>query len=222
MAVLDAYEEEHLERLLRVGTCLAMCGYGAQVGALAATARAFRTDAQLWGAHARFRGPMGRTALMHTAYEGDLPRIWFLLERGADVEAMEAEFGDTALMLACSAGQSETVRLLVERGGANVNAARTTDGPTALMSASQKGNLEIVRFLVERGGATVNAARTTDGTTALMWASMKGHPEIVRFLVERGGANVNAAKTTDGATALMRASQKGNIETAFILVELGA
>ncbi len=42
--------EHHLERvdrLLRVGTCLAMCGYGAQVGALAATARAFRADAQL-------------------------------------------------------------------------------------------------------------------------------------------------------------------------------
>ena len=52
MAALDVNEEERMERLLRVGTCLAMCGYGAQVGQLAATARAFRADAQLWGAHA--------------------------------------------------------------------------------------------------------------------------------------------------------------------------
>ncbi len=62
-----AANELHLERLLRVGTCLAECGYGAQVGQLAARARAFRADAQLWEAHARHGGPKGRTCLMHAA-----------------------------------------------------------------------------------------------------------------------------------------------------------
>ena len=78
-----------MERLLRVGTCLAMCGYGAQVGALAATARAFRADAQLWGAHARHRGPKGRTRLMYAAKTGNVSRILFLLERGAEMEVQQ-------------------------------------------------------------------------------------------------------------------------------------
>ena len=66
-AALKHAEELRMERLLRVGTCLAECGYGAQVGQLAAAARAFRGDAQLWAAHARYRGPKGRTPLMHAA-----------------------------------------------------------------------------------------------------------------------------------------------------------
>ena len=115
MAALDAYEEEHLERLLRVGTCLAMCGYGAQVAQLAGTARAFRADAQLWGAQARHKGLRGRTALMHAALIDDVHRIQFLVERGAEVEAVDAVFGETALMLACEYGHLETARFLVER-----------------------------------------------------------------------------------------------------------
>jgi hypothetical protein len=53
MAALDTLDEERMERLLRVATCLAECGYGTQVGQLAATARAFRGDAQLWTAQAQ-------------------------------------------------------------------------------------------------------------------------------------------------------------------------
>ena len=188
-------EELRMERLLRIATCLAECGYGAQVGQLAATARAFRADAQLWAAHVNYRGPRMRTLLTHAALTGDVGRIEFLLERGAYVEATN-ERGSTALMFACHAGHCEAARVLVERAGASVNAARTTDGKTALMWASQEGHLEIVRYLVERGGANVNAARTDDGMTALMFASHYGHLEIVRCLMERGGANVNAARTT--------------------------
>ena len=86
MAALDAHEEERLERLLRVGTCLAMCGYGAQVGQLAATARAFRADAQLWGAHARHRGSKGRTALMFAAENGRTDCVRLLMDCGSNKE----------------------------------------------------------------------------------------------------------------------------------------
>jgi ankyrin repeat protein len=229
-AVRKHSEEEHLERLLRVGTCLAQCGYGAQVGQLAACARAFRADAQLWTAHARHRGPTGCTALMHAAYTGNVDRIQFLVERGADeeaattVEVPDSDFaaGTTVLMLACKEGHCEAVRSLVECCGADVNAGRTTDGKTALMWACQNGHLETARYLVERCGASVNAALTDDGSTALMWASEIGHLEIMRFLVERGGANANAARTTDGHTALMMwACEKGHLEIVRILVERG-
>ena len=214
-----AARELHLERLLRVGTCLAQCGYGAQVAQLAGTARAFRGDAQLWAAHARHRGRRGRTHLMQAACVGNAPRLLFLLEGGADVEAVETEFGSTALHWACGAGRSETARLLVERGGANVNAAQTTEGGTALMYACELGLLGTVRFLVQRGGASVDAARTTNGVTALMCASDFGYLEIVRFLVEQGGANVNSATTTFGDTSLMWACRAGSLEIVRFLVE---
>ena len=193
-------QDLHMERLLRVATCLAAAGHGAQVAPLAACARALRADAQLWAAHARHRGPRGRTALMHAALTGSVARIVFLLERGADVDAATRNRGRTALLLACRRGHCEAARVLVERGGANVNAVSIADGRTALMWASAGGHLEIVRNLVDRGGANVNAATTDDGMTALMLASWKGHLEIVHFLVERGGANVNAAMTSHGKT----------------------
>ena len=121
-----------MERLLRVGTCLAECGYGAQVGQLAGTARAFRADAQLWAAHARHRGPKGRTLLIHAAFTANVDRIVFLLKCGADVEAVTNK-GGTALRVACQESHCEAARVLVECGGANVNAARNADGKTALM-----------------------------------------------------------------------------------------
>ena len=219
MTTRSVAAREHLERLLRVGTCLAESGYGAQVGQLAACARAFRADAQLWTAYARHRGPSGRTTLMHAAQMGSMGRIQFLVEHGADVEAATtaevqgSDFaaGTTVLMLACKEGRCEAVHFLVEDGHANVNAARTTDGKTALMWASQNGHLETARFLVGLCGANVNAM-TTEGQTVLMWASQEGHLGIVRFLVEHGGANVNAAGTTDGHTALMSACELGHLE----------
>ena len=104
MSALNHAAERRLERLLRIATCLAECGYGAQVGQLAATARAFRADAQLWAAHARHRGPKGRTLLMHAALTGSVVRIEFLLERGADVEAVDPTFGHCAV--ACVPGRA--------------------------------------------------------------------------------------------------------------------
>ena len=222
MATRGAAAREHLERLLRVATCLAMCGYGAQVGQLAGAARAFYSDAQVWAALVHHRGKRGRrTHLMHAAYMGSAARVQYLLDRGAAVDAVTLS-GATALMMASDGGHLETVRCLVERGSANVNAARAADGHTSLMWASEKGHMETARFLVERGGANVNAAMTSNGTTALLLASQNGHLETVRFLVERGGANVNAAKTTDGRTALMMASKCGHLQFVRFLLQHGA
>ena len=210
--------EGHLERLLRVATCLAACGYAAQVGALAGTARAFYDDAQVWGAQARHRGASGRTHLMHAAWSGNTARVQFLLGRGVAVDAREAR-GGTAQTAACHNGHLETARYLVECGGASVNAAMI-NGVTALMAGCFFGHLETVRFLVERGGASVNAAMI-DGTTALLSASCMGHLGIARYLVEHGGTNVDAARTADGTTALLFASYFGYTEIVRCLVERG-
>lgn len=75
----------HMERLLRVVTCVAASGHRAAVAPFLAASRAFYADAQLWAELARHRGPGGRTRLMHAAMQGEVARVQFLLERGVEV-----------------------------------------------------------------------------------------------------------------------------------------
>ena len=182
-----AQYEDHVERVLNIATCLALRGYGEAVAHMTSMAHAFRTDITLWNVHKAYRGPRGRTLLMHAASTGDVARARFLLERGAAASVSDAR-GASALGLACTGGHLECVLHLVELGGAAVSAASPLDGTTALMLACQNGHAETVRDLVEHGGAAVNAAQTDDGMTALMLASLNRHLETSRFLVERGGA----------------------------------
>ena len=65
------------------------------------------------------------------------------------MNASKAEFGLTALMLACSHGHLDVVRELY-RKGANVNAT-TMQNCTPLVYASRKGHFDIARFLVLQG-----------------------------------------------------------------------
>jgi ankyrin repeat protein len=55
--------------------------------------------------------PAGHTPLHEAAYNGDLPLIRLLLERGADRTARTGE-GETALQIAAKQGRHEAVRLL--------------------------------------------------------------------------------------------------------------
>ena len=229
-AALSRAAQRRMERLLRVATCLAESGYGAQVARLAACARALRADAQLWAAHARHRCPQGHTPLMQAARVGSVDRVLFLLECGANVEATGSADGETALMAACAKGRYEAVRALVERGGANVNAASSCRrGYTALMyttfgdECEDAKYLRIARYLVERGAANVNASIASDftGETALMMASCAGKLEMVRLLVQHG-ASVNAACVDSVMTAVMFASQEGYLEVVRFLIEHGA
>ncbi len=130
-----------------MATCLAMRGYGAQVGQLAGTARAFHGDAQVWAAQVHHRGARGRTHLMHAALVGSAARVQYLLDMGAAANAATVR-GWTALMWACDTGQLETVRCLVESGGANVNAATTDTGKTTLMLASDDNDYDLICLLL--------------------------------------------------------------------------
>lgn len=77
----------------------------------------------------------GRTPLMLAAFRGDAAAVVNLLERGADVNARDAD-GDTALMFAAFRGHALVVALLLQYG-ANVY-ARARNGWTA-RKAAQSG-----------------------------------------------------------------------------------
>ena len=92
-------------------------------------------------------------ALIGAAETGNVSLVKWILDEGADVNAMVD--GYTALMLASKQGNTKTVKLLLDKG-ADVN-AKNNDGSTALMLASKQGNTKIVELL-RKAGADVNAA----------------------------------------------------------------
>src|SRR5690606_4588657 len=109
-----------------------------------------------------------------------------LLERGADPNAVESFRGQTALMWAAGAGNTQTIDLLVEHG-ADVDAASSA-GFTALLFAVREARLAAVEALIGHG-ADVDAV-APDGTSALNVAILNAHYEVASVL-PAGGADPN-------------------------------
>jgi ankyrin repeat protein len=76
------------------------------------------------GAHVESANAEGETALMVVARSGNLEAARVLLQRRADVNAVEQWGGQTALMWATARQHPDMVRLLI-KSGANVNARAT-------------------------------------------------------------------------------------------------
>jgi ankyrin repeat protein len=122
----------------------------------------------------------------------------------------ENSLRDTSLMWACSNGNLEVIKYLVEKG-ANVN-HENNYGETSLTRASV-GNLEVVKYLVENGAADL----TNNLNKSLLKASQHGNLEVVEYLVEKG-ADINY-KDKYGKTSLLYASQNGYLEVVEYLIK---
>ena len=161
----------------------------------------------------------GETTILHRyvgSWGGNLEAAKFLIEKGANVNAKNAQ-GSTPLMDVSSySGNLETAKLLIEKG-ADVN-AKDAQGSTALMKAVGSGKVELAKLLIEKG-ADVNA-KNAQGSTALMKAAGSGKVELAKLLIEKG-ADVNA-KNAQGSTALMEAVGSKKVELAKLLIEKGA
>jgi uncharacterized protein len=129
--------------------------------------------------------PDGFTALALAAYIGQKETARYLLEKGADPNAVaKNETGFTALTGAVSQNHTEVAKMLVE-SGANVNYSYE-GGFTPLMHAAYAGNLELVKFLLEHG-ADPNA-KNGEGKTPLAFAREKGHERVIELLKVHGAA----------------------------------
>jgi ankyrin repeat protein len=98
---------------------------------------------------------------------------------GANAEAQN-QLGQTALIVAASAGELDAVNTLIE-DGAKLN-AQDLQGNTALILAAERGELEVVRALVAARADLDILSKT--GTTAFQRAIIRGHTEIVAVLQE--------------------------------------
>ncbi len=129
--------------------------------------------------------PDGFTAMALAAYLGQKETMEYLLENGADVNAMAKNAtGYTALTGAVSQNHTEITRVLVKKG-ANVN-HRYEGGFTPLMHAAYAGNVDLVNFLLENG-ADPNA-KTSEGKTPMTFAREKGHGQVVGMLKSHGAS----------------------------------
>ena len=142
---------------------------------------------------------------------GNIERVKSLISEEIDQDSKNA-----ALQEACSAGQLDIVKFMIENG-ADVN-AKNNSGGTPLNVASQGDNRDIVELLIENG-ANINN-KNNNGLTPLHQASRNGQKDIVELLIAKG-TEVNI-KNNAGRTPLDLAEQGGYTEIVELLREHGA
>jgi ankyrin repeat protein len=98
----------------------------------------------------------GRRAIHEAAEKGRLEVLGFLLERGADINALD-KWNFTPLHRAAFQGGSDNVRLLIDKG-ANVS-AKTCRGQTALDLACENAQIESIRILSETSRSSIDPSQ---------------------------------------------------------------
>jgi ankyrin repeat protein len=145
-------------------------------------------------------------SILNAAIRGNKKELIFsLIENGADLNAFDA-YGNTALIFACTTGDTELASALIEKG-ADVN-KKNKAGASALHKAVAKGCHGIVQLLLQHG-ADVNV-EAKNHNSPLITACRKEHFEIAKTLLAHG-ADVNSA--------LIKAARNGRLDTVQLLLE---
>jgi len=154
----------------------------------------------------------GESPLMTCAGTGAVDAVNELLANGADANARESRYEQTALMWAAAERHPDVVKLLIAKG-ADVSASSKlisepapffietpgsmgtnlpdtlrfrefTGGFNALQFAAQQGDIASATALLD-AGADINFATKEEGS-ALLIATAAGHEDMILFLLERG------------------------------------
>ncbi|MFZ4576478.1 MAG: ankyrin repeat domain-containing protein, partial [Phycisphaerales bacterium] len=170
----------------------------------------------------------GTYCLLRAAAAGDLGAVRYIAERGADIEAVDAN-GETPLYIACTqyGGNIECAEYLLLRG-ANPNAPNKF-GYTPIHGAAYLGNQRLFDLLVNNGADPRHA--DIEGMTPLHKAvrskNEQGSALIIQALCTTlaanpdRGVNINAADIA-GNTPLHAAVMLANAAKVRQLVQLGA
>src|SRR6516164_4570346 len=176
------------------------------------------------GADVNSANKAGATPLIRAATDYEKTRL--LVAAGANIQVRTA-LGSTPLLLAARrAGNSRTVKLLLQRG-ANAT-ERNEAGVGPVLSAAASGDVETVRLLLDAGAKAEDfpksnmaraAAAAAGLRTPLMWAAYHNDLRMVRLLLERG-ADPN--QSTYFGNPLSHACWSDSFEAAELLIARGA
>jgi ankyrin len=125
------------------------------------------------------------------------------------VDFFQLQKGNTALHIACLAGQAEIVNILIEHNAA-VN-VQSQNGFTPLYMAAQENHFDIVKHLLEHNAN--QSLATEDGFTPLAVALQQGHDKVVAVLLE------NDTRSKVRLPALHIAAKKDDVKAATLLLE---
>ncbi|MDA3819987.1 MAG: ankyrin repeat domain-containing protein [Candidatus Delongbacteria bacterium] len=205
--------------------------------------------AVLEGANINARTEDGITPLMYAAQNGYLDIVEFLVDLGADVNAIPYISNRTALMSAVENGYVATAEFLIRQGaGFTIRDYRNRhlmhkgalcgfwemcdmllyyDLPVDPVDIDKRTPLMLAAF--DGYDSTVNILienhtlvnhTDTNGNTALHMAAQNGHADVIDTLLS-GGANPGI-KNKNGYTALDIATMYGELECSKLLLENGA
>ena len=177
------------------------------------------------GADANATNENGVTALIRAATDYEKTRL--LVDARSKVQMRTADLGNSPLILAARrAGNSRTVKLLLERGASATE--RNNAGISPIISGAASGDLETVQFLLDAGAKADDFPKSNDPRasdiaagfrTPLMWAAYHNDVPMVRLLLDRG-ADPNRSTYFGGP--LSQACWNDGFEAAELLLDRGA
>jgi ankyrin repeat protein len=147
------------------------------------------------------------TILNEAITAGNLSSVWSLLDNGVNPNAPD-HFGQTPMFVAVRDGQTEIVRLLLDRG-VDVNAPiERVHGRGPLYYAADRGHLDVVRELLD-AGAQVNV--------------LEGHGQTPLWVCALTLANEALnVKDKQAWVSEQNAHPTGRVAVAELLIQSGA
>ena len=154
--------------------------------------------------------------LITAATNGQYDRLLKLLENNANINELNPDTLDNALMAAISNGDEDIANLLLDKG---INAKhKNKNNQSALHIASNYGLYDTVNRLL-KAGLPVND-RDNGGNTPLMYAAASPNTYVTDLLIDNGAKLED--RNSDGETPLLIAARTGNTKTVENLMKKGA
>ena len=149
--------------------------------------------------------------LRHAVNMNNLEAVRYLLQQGADYEAVVHHNGATSLHVAAMQGDVEMMQMFLASGADKDKADNV--GKTPLLWATICGCLDVVTHLLEQG-CDIDRADVA-GWTALLWAAHQDHLDIAQQLLHFG-AKLDV-RDDDGVTPADVATRMGHQRIADAL-----